>query len=381
MNTKSPSDSAVSAPAQNSDHPSFLSPYTGEPLLRQGEYLYSDGHRLYPFVDEILFLRKNERLRTAAVAALQAHDVDRARTMLLRSQDRFAPVGPPSRRAIHRLLNDRTLNLRQAMDLLNYGPVADYFAYRWGMPTHLSGLSLLRHGVHADRPVVEIACGIGHYLRTLETNGIRTVGVDIVFSKLWLARWFMDVQGPLVCGDIEDSALVRMSGPTTVFCHDAYYFFEHKKEALDHMRQIAQSGNVLLGHVHTNAVDHGVAGFPESAEAYRKRASQTAIFVDDNDLVDQWLHQQPIVQQSRNPDTAPALGWLEGNLPEQPFAMNRHSGSLRPHPLLRNGRPQWPSEGFQKEYEADAAYFSATAPATEQDRFRFGHLVDLPERW
>ena len=364
----------------------FVSPYNGQILRRIGATLYTDGKLQYPCVDDILFLRPDHILRQRVVSMLERGEVDIARIMLLRNQDRFSPTPPPSRRKVRLVIdNHERMTLRDAMRLLNYGPVADYFAYRWSTPTFLSGLELLRRTVQPDRPVVEIACGIGHFLRALEANGATTLGVDIVYSKLWLARKFLNVRGVLVCGDIEAGPVLQLDRPATVFCHDAFYFFENKDRALVNMRTLAKGGNLAMGHVHTDAVQH--AGFAENFEQYHGRAHETSTFYDDIELTESWLGKVREPSPQQRAKNAAAISWTEGPINPKPFGFTRFAGPLQPNPLLEmigsNLQLKWPTEDFRREYEADASFLQETLPpnASEYQRWQRCQMLDLPERW
>ncbi len=302
-------------------------------------------------VDGITFRRPKPRLREAAAAALVRGDEDAAVKLLLADQDRFAPTPPPTAADLDRLLADDparggpgALSLREAMDLLSFGPVGDYFAYRWCSPTWLSGLELLSRVAHDGRPVVEVACGIGHYLRALELLGFATVGVDIVYAKLWLARRFLGVRGALVCADIEVDPVfppASPDSPRTVFCHDAFYFFEHKADALQNMRSLAgAAGTLALGHVHTRSDAHE-AGFGESPEAYRGYLPAGTPLLDDALLARRWFEPTEDAAPAARPD-APAVAWTEGTLRDQSIdwltladlsgGLRQNLSSPQPHP-------------------------------------------------
>ncbi len=377
----------------------YRSPHNGEPLVPDAAHLLSDGELLWPTFDDIAYLRPQHDLRAQAVALIRQNRATDALILLLQDQDPFAPLPPPDASTLRTLLEDNTITLREAMQMLNYGPVADYFAYRSVTPTFLSGLSLLQHVVQPSRPVLEVACGMGHFLSVLETNGLSVTGIDLVFSKLWLARRYMKVQGSLICGDITQPAPLTTDQPTSVFCHDAFYFFEQQTELLNTLRSWAIGGPIAIGHVHTNAVNHHVAGFPRSFNDYQRMATPNALFADDRRLVHHWLAQQPIGP----PDTdalsaAEAVAWVEGTINNTLYPLDHPATPLQHNPLLRvSGEAvtlQWPTERFQREYEADAGYLhpdaaevtAITQPDSlskaQQDRFfRRRILVDLPERW
>lgn len=386
---------------------SLLSPGNGRPLRPRGKYLLDDGERLWPVVDGIAYLRPNEETRRAVVTLLQQDLVQEALLLLLTEQDRFSPTAPPGREALRELLRRRdTIRLREAMDLLNYGAVGDYFAYRWCAPTFLSGLRLLEISTPAagGQPVVEFACGIGQYLRELERVGRAAVGVDIVFSKLWLARHLLGVRGPLICGDVEQAQLLPPGEARTVCCHDAFYFFADKESALRNLRSVAgAAGALAVGHVHTNHEAHE-AGFPEHYGRYA--AMTTAEVLDDGSLTESWYG----VGEVRAADAATlSIALLEGERYRRKAGLRFSAGAatLTLNPLLRADGIAWPSEGWREEFEGDwreayAGYhpralveqpevrrlfgtgpkaIAGLPPATRKRLYRNRTLINLPERW
>ena len=382
----------------------LVSPTNGEPLrVVDGKALLFDGEAHWPYLAGIAYLKVNG-LRDEVTSLLQTGREHRALRTLLKEQDRFSPTPPPADAELEELLATRdTIGLRRAMQLLNYGPVGDYFAYRWCAPTYLSGLQLLeRFAFRPGQPVVEVACGIGHYLRELERIGQSVVGVDIVFSKLWVARRLLGVRGPLVCGDVERHALLTTGPARTVFCHDAFYFFEFKQRALAHLRQQAgAAGRVLIGHIHTDNEGHG-AGFALPLRDYQQMTDAT--FYDDQSLTSAWYGSGPAESASAQS--------LSVAFTEQTAATNGYplpappAGSLRLNPLLSPHGIVWPSDGWRQEYEGDwseragygladllqqpeltALYQGGTACIAQlsadriQQLYRNRTLLNLPTRW
>ena len=386
------------------------------PLGPTGDGILGDGTEEYPVVDGIPYLIEAstrpglEHLRERACAALRAGDERAALRLLLRDQDRFSPTPPPSDAAVDELIDRRDeLSLREAMALLNYGPVADYFAHRWSSPTFQSGLALLERAALPSRPVVEVACGIGHFLRVLEGQGYATVGIDIVFSKLWLARHFLGVEGVLVCGDIERSPVLapgtsaEQAGlPHTVLCHDAFYFFERKREALTHLLRLSNRGTVVLGHVHTHTDEHE-AGFAERLADYRTFLPAGERLLDDAALARTYLTRETCHTEATERSTA--FSTMMGRKLRNVRSFVPPRASLRLNPLLTTAGIGYPSEGWRREFEADSerlgslslAAFAKTprvqalvrselaiadlsdAEATALYRHRV--LLDLPARW
>jgi len=339
----------------------LLSPLNQELLQHAGANLLTDGEQEFPYLENIPYLRDKPALREKAVAYIKDGKIKEGLKVLLKDQDDFAPIPPPENAALDQILDENT-GFLETMQLLNYGPVTEYFAHRATAPTFLSGLALLQLGAKKKQPLIEVACGAGHFLRSLEANGFSVAGIDLVFSKLWLARKFMNIRGALICADSMAKPLFTPKKPNTVFCHDAFYFFKNKDKVIENLRQLAFGGSVLVGHVHTNAIDHGVSGYPISEAEYREMATENAAFFGDSGLVDFWLNSeekqviQPLISGKN-----PVVSWIENPPEKAGKPLDQYAADLHLNPILseteKGLQVNWPTPGYKEEYETEMPYF------------------------
>ena len=395
-----PNESPLTGPV------ALLDPLSNRPLVRDTEHTLCDGDSRWPVIDGVAFLRTDRQdLRRRCLAALDEGDERGALSLLLIDQDPFAPLPPPTIAAAAEIVDGvrgHRTTLRAAMRSLNFGRVADYFAHRTSVPTYLSGLALIAHG---GRPqaVVELGCGIGHYLRELQAHGVPALGIDLVFAKLWLARHFVAPHAQLLCADAVRPPLASLR-PLTVLCHDAFYFFREKAEAAERwMRLASDDGCVLIGHAHNAAVEQAVAGTPLTPAAYAALLPGCALY-DDADLTASALSGRRAPARSSDSLSsvdAVSLVWPGAGRTWWPGVLQSpETISLRLNPLLgdSNGRTvaRWPTQGFASEYASLAGYLEGPMPAPEivqrallgvrndpeiGELARRRVLVDLPERW
>ncbi len=354
-------------------------PTSGEPLAADTPHSLAGGGERFPVCAGVPYLRAGrDHLRDKALSLLDAGDADGGLAVLLADQDPFAPLPPPSDGECRTLIADvraGRCGLKEAMRRLNFGPVADYFAVRVCAPTFLSGLGLLSQ-CGGGLPVVEVACGIGQFLRELTRRGESCAGVDLVFSKLWLARTFIlpdDV--PLVCADLIGRA-VEPTTAVTVLCHDAFYFVPDKPAGAAALQRLSGTGGrVLVGHAHiSGGANGGVAGDLLTAAGYAELFPGCVAF-DDAAFTRGHLTGEPA--EAEHPEAitgveAVSLAWRERE-PVQPappdfFAKQTDGERLVLNPLLAkaDGRlvPSWPSPKFATEY-ASADYLRSDMPEVE----------------
>jgi SAM-dependent methyltransferase len=378
----------------------LVSPANGAPLVAAGPSALADGQRRWPVVEGIPYLRAGRNdLRAAALAALDRGDERRALTLLLRDQDDWAPDPPPSERAIRALL-DGAPTLREAMDRLAFGPVADYFAYRWSDPTWLAGLALLDAHWTAPRTAFELACGIGHYSRELARRGVETIGGDVVFAKLWLARRYMTPATTLLCFDAASPWPLPDHAADLAFCHDALYFLPHKPHVARELARVAPV--IVVGHAHNAEVDNLSAGEPLTSAGYAALFTNPTCY-DDAELTAALLADRlPEHTSCEHLRASEAIGLVVGaprarEAGTSGLTLPMPGTRLRRNPLIAGGAPgviAWPSARYAAEYGARSGYLTGgealsavpdeaiagADPATDA-LARRRLLLDLPERW
>ena len=390
----------ATAPIAGSWPPGTLfGPLSGRPLEARQPGVLAAADEAWPVIEGIPFLRADGiEMARAAVDLIEAGDIIAATALLLTDQDPYAPDPPPSVDACARLVRDETCTLRDAMQRLAFGRVADYFAHRWTDPTYLSGLALLGEtGTgETDRPVLELACGIGHFLRAASLAGVATAGADIVFAKLWLARRFVCPDARLVCFDAATAWPLGEDAYAAVFCHDAFYFLPDKPAIAARMRRaVGEQGSIAIGHAHNAAADNHSAGAPLTVAAYAALFPGARLF-DDRELTRAFVEACP---PEASPVSAladvPAVSLLCGGRTATGARFGTEAaGPLRLNPLYRRdgdaARIVWPSPRYEQEYAALATYpmrwdgpdrIEPDRTDATQALIRQRIYVDLPPRW
>ena len=366
--------------------PALCSPTNGTPLRQDTPHsLRCEAGERWPVADGIAYLRTGREELVAAVLALL--DEDRrteALILLLADQDPWwtGPVADPVN--LETLVKQRdTLTLREAMDLLGFGPVADYFAHRWTDPTYLAGLALLDAHWQSPRTVFELAGGIGHYARVLGHHGARVTSGDIVFAKNWLGKHWVAPDAQYLTFDAASLWPITGHRFDLVHCQDAFYFLPEQARVADRMRTcVADSGQLCIGHLHNDDVAGGAWGPARTADEWAA-LFPAALAYDEVELRRALLHADvpSPCALTANPSVE-AWSLIEPASPAKavdgPLSGTAADDRLVPNPLLTDGDPAWPSDRYRREYGNTATWLDPEA-ATPPERDR--RLVALPERW
>jgi hypothetical protein len=370
----------------------LLSPGNGRLLRPDTAHSLSDGETRWPVIDGIAFLRTGrDPLAAAALAKLDDGDPDAALRLLLADQDDWwtGPTADPA--ALDTLIQDRDhLSLRDAMRLLGWGPVADYFAHRWSDPTFVAGLALTEAHWTAPATAFELACGIGHHLRALHQQGVAVTGADIVFAKLWVARHWLVPNATLLCFDAATPWPIGTATFDLVACHDAFYFLEPKTEIADRLIA-ATHGTLLVGHIHNRDWPNFSAGHAIKADDLPVLFPGT-VYYDDRELQAAFIDRRvprPAAPDALSAAEAFAVATGSASIIENGLAVPPAGARLQRNPLYdQAGELHWPSERYEREYAARATYRARTdcppdaiADAVSEPWARRRELLDLPERW
>lgn len=365
----------------------FRSPLTGRPLHADRPHSLSDGAgERWPVIDGIAYLRAgSEALARRALERLDAGDDDAALELLLAENDRWWTEPPPPPEQLRDLIARRDeVSLRDAMKLLGWGRVGDYFAHRWSDPTFVAGLALLDAQWSAPRGAFELACGIGHYLRALAQVGVRPIGGDLVFAKLWVARHWVVPDAELICFDA-DARWPIQPRVDLAFCNDAFYFLTDKAHVAAELAAAAPS--LVLAHVHNREHPNLSGGHGMTLGEVRALFPQAIIYADEELSLAASERRAPVAGSLVGTE---AFGIIVGGKISDPgpLSMPASGTPLRRNPLCRDGATVFPSERYAAEYGAritfqcspdlpDIAIMAPEWAAAARRR----DLVDLPERW
>lgn len=381
------------------------SPVDGAPLANDTPHSLTDGQTRWPVVDGIPFLRVGrDALRARALAALDTGDRSEALVALLADRGDWERGAAPDDESLRRLIERIAISsLREAMEALAYGPAAAEILHRWSDPAYLAGLALLAAHRPTHGRVLEIACGAGHSLRELARLGVETIGADIVFSRLWLARQFIAPTADYVCFDVGHLWPVRANAVHLVYCNDAFHFLANKGHVVAEMRRvIGPSGTLLIGHAHTRKFEGAGAGEALDPQMYDALVDARAMY-DDVELTRALIDvRAPHAAPSTALESARVVSIVAGGGAGAARAVSADvtvppvGTHVRRNPLYerdgdRRYRVRWPSDRYEREYAALATYplLLDDAPpdlvmgaSLHTDRLvRSRAYVSLPPRW
>jgi hypothetical protein len=355
--------------------------------------------RRWPAPDGIPFLRTwRDALAEEALMRLDREDREGALVLLLADQDDWWRGDVADPEALRTLVRGRDrLSLRQAMALLSWGPVGDYFAHRWSDPVFLAGLALVEAHWNAPRTAFELACGIGHHLRALAEQGVAVTGADLVFAKLWIARhWLLPRDAALLCLDAAQAWPIAARFDL-VACHDALYFLEPKAAILEGLRTLLAPGRGVLavGHVHNRDSRHFSAGSALTAAEMAGLFPEALLYDDAELTVALAAARPPVPADAAELRDAEAFAAVEGPGLSRPktasgwLGLPMEGGTLRRNPLYgEDGRIAWPSRRYAAEYAPRVTFpldcavpRHAVLETATRDAARRRELLALPERW
>jgi SAM-dependent methyltransferase/uncharacterized protein YbaR (Trm112 family) len=195
-----------------------------------------------------------------------------------------------------------TLTAEDWLDLLyrKYSPLqgdlVSYFFCRFAQPRHLATLSLTTYLPPREKPLLDLACGMGHLGYNLAESPAAhaVVGLDRNFFQLWIAQSWVASKNRFVCGDAEKSLPFADGSFAGTLCCDAFHYFRRKDLILDEMIRCAPGRPILLTGV-GNKLIQPTEGLELSPEEYLTLLCDPAWRpFGENELLNVYLRQEPV---------------------------------------------------------------------------------------
>jgi SAM-dependent methyltransferase len=170
----------------------------------------------------------------------------------------------------------------------------EYFIYRFGQPRHLAALALLQSLPAAAEPVLDLACGAGHFDHYLERRDTPTpvIGCDLNFFQLWIAKHWISPLSEFVCADLRDGLPFTDGAFSAAICSDAYHYIADRRALLAEVERCAPAKPVVLTRVGNLELGPN-EGFESSIEEYLAPIPNALVFHEDGLLRDYLVRRAP----------------------------------------------------------------------------------------
>jgi SAM-dependent methyltransferase/uncharacterized protein YbaR (Trm112 family) len=243
-----------------------------------------------------------------------------------------------------------------------------YFIRRFGQPRHLAALSLATSISAGSKPVLDIACGIGHleHYLTCRADPARVVGLDMNFYHLWIARHWMAPAGRYICANANDGLPFVDRTFSATICSDAFHLISNRRELLAEIARCAPNAMVVLTRVGNAAVMPNEGDERTISGYLAEFGTSSAYSFDEGELVENYLRStDPLAARPFPQRRLESSKWLSfvWNVPEQGLR-SRRQDAIAPHAVGVIGfnpiytRTRSADGGIQLRFEFPMAWYA-----------------------
>lgn len=189
--------------------------------------------------------------------------------------------------------------------------LAEYFLNRFVMPRYLSAMALVQRFSASDRPVLDIACGYGHFEHYLTRRSRSTpaVGVDFNFYQVWGAKKWIAPDAWFACCDASVPLPFKSGTFSGAICSDAFMLMPDQRLLVDEVERVAPGQPAIYARVGNKQVGppnppHGGELLPE--QYWDLFGRQSRYFADAALWKDYLVRRNPL---SRDPAPMADMRW------------------------------------------------------------------------
>lgn len=123
-----------------------------------------------------------------------------------------------------------------------------YYAYRFSQPRYLVGMSLINLFLNSQKPILDLACGAGHFMHYLTNTreNQKCVGIDRDFVSLYIAKKFIAPKGEYICAEADKPLPFEDDCFSGVLCSDAFQYFTNRSSSVKEMQRIVSKEGVIV---------------------------------------------------------------------------------------------------------------------------------------
>jgi SAM-dependent methyltransferase/uncharacterized protein YbaR (Trm112 family) len=190
--------------------------------------------------------------------------------------------------------------------------LSEYFLNRFVMPRYLSAMALVQRIGPSESPVLDIACGFGHFEHYLTRRRRSTpaIGVDFNFYQVWGAKKWVAPDANFVCCDASIPLPFKSGTFSAAICSDAFMYMPDKQLLVSEVERVAPMRPAIYARVGNRGV--GPSNPPGGGEMFPAQywdlfcKSKTRYFLDDTLWKEYLMRRNPL---ERAPAPLEDLRW------------------------------------------------------------------------
>jgi SAM-dependent methyltransferase/uncharacterized protein YbaR (Trm112 family) len=193
------------------------------------------------------------------------------------------------------------------------GELLHYYKHRFVLPRTLATYSTLELLNSADKPILDIACGIGPFPRfmVLRNQNSQLIGFDFNFYLAWWQRRFMAPQQLFLCADGGKPLPFKDASFGAVYCSDSFMFIPNKEKMLEECQRCAPNRPLALTRVGNRDVYPNNWGQEMTAIQYADLLGDRTYSFRELDLVRCYLDRtNPLTEAKSDPEKLNHDKWL-----------------------------------------------------------------------
>lgn len=189
----------------------------------------------------------------------------------------------------------------------------DYFIHRVGQPRFLAALAVASTLAPDEKPILDVACGLGHLDHYLTCRGRRSpvIGIDMNFYHVWIAKHWIAPSAQYACCNVSDGLPFCDEALSAVVVSDAYHYLPMRDRFNAEVKRVAPGRPMLLTRVGNSEVMPN-EGSESSLAGYLGEIGgrQIRVFSEESLVRDYLLRRNPLGRQDELTESLERCKWL-----------------------------------------------------------------------
>jgi SAM-dependent methyltransferase len=177
----------------------------------------------------------------------------------------------------------------------------------------LAALALAANLTRSTKPVLDVACGVGHldHYLTRRRQQVPLVGVDMNFFQVWIAQHWIAPTAQYVCCNVAEGLPFCSDCFSAVVVSDAYHYLPRRDQFNREIDRVAPNQMIVLTRVGNAAVMPNEGSELSLLEYLKELGGRSVQVFSEESLVQDYLaRRNPLSRKAEEPARLEHCKWL-----------------------------------------------------------------------